>query len=93
VGADGLRLIYFHLEFVLINFVLLLITFLTCFCFVLVGFVLEIQKFFLAMKSYILFWYCAVGSMTIVLSLSADVRIAPLFLSLVLIVFMLFHSV
>jgi len=42
VGADGFKLVYFHLESGFIRFVLLFITFLVCFWKVFVGSVLEI---------------------------------------------------
>jgi len=42
VGAEGLRLMYFHFVFVLIIFVLLLMTFLTCLWYFLVGFVVGV---------------------------------------------------
>ena len=44
VGADGLRLVYFHLDSGFISLVLLLITFLICFWKVFMGSVLEIWK-------------------------------------------------
>jgi hypothetical protein len=58
VGADGFRLMYFHLESCGISVLLLLIVFLIRFWYVLVGSMDVVWKLFVCRKSCILDLYC-----------------------------------
>jgi hypothetical protein len=55
VGADGFRFMYFHLWFLLIRVLLLLMVFLICFWYSVVGSVFVMWKLLLVMKLFILF--------------------------------------
>ena len=76
VGADGLRLMYFHLESCGMSVVLRFIVFLIWFWNVFVGFVVDIWKLLLSMKACIFVLYFCVGSMAKEFLLSADVIMA-----------------
>ena len=77
VGADRLRLLYFHLESCGMSVVLRFIVFLIWFWKVFVGFVVDVwELLLLSMKACIFVLYCCVGSMTKEFPLSADVFVA-----------------
>jgi len=90
VGFVGFKFLYFHLLSGL-SVVLLFIVFLICHWNVFVGFVLVVWKL-LFMKFWIFCLYC-IGSITMELPLSADVAMAFLFFSFVVICFMMLDSV